>query len=159
MYSIPAFVMIAVNVICLWMMVFFGEGRSHPIGQDPRCDEYGSGQTQCEKKTDSELVQLFLDKNSALHDLYLQKLSISNETAYAGSFTNIQNGCVEGLTMDYDSHRFPQYLIHSSCNTKCTTTTDRLLVLNLKSSELCSNEVQDNDISDQRPVFITVCVE
>ena len=155
MYSLSCLLFIATSVIGLWTMTVFKEGQSYPVGHDPQCGGLGSGSAPCENKTDSELAEIFKSKNRGKANLYLQKFVIGNETVYAGSVTDIQNGCVDEWRMDYDSQRFPQYLIHSSCkkSTKCTTALESLQVLNLTSVELCQEG------SNQPPVFLSICLE
>ena len=155
MYSLSSSLVIATTVFCVWTAVFFEAVQSFPTGQDPRSDEHGSGSVQCEKKTDSDLIKLFAGENEGREDVYLQKFLIGNKTVHAGSFTNIHNDCVKDLIMDYDSQRFPQYLIHTTCETssKCTEGTDKISPLNLTSIQLCE------DGTNQAKVVLSVCLE
>ena len=148
MYSLSCLLLIATNVIGLWTMTIFKEGQSYPVGP-------GSGSAPCKNKTDSELAEIFNSINEGKENLYLQKFVIGNETVYAGSVTDIQNGCVDEWRMDYDSQRFPQYLIHSGCmkSENCTTAVESLPVLKLNSSELCQ------DGSNPQIVFLSICLE
>ena len=94
----------------VWMMLLFcGAGHSHPISGDQSCGGSGSSLVHCLPKLDTELEEGFRGRE----DLYLQKVRIGNETAYAGSVVDIFNDCLGELMMDYDSQRFPQYVYNS----------------------------------------------
>ena len=159
MYSQSYLFLLATNVFSVWIALLPGEGHSYPIGLDRRCVGSGAGSVQCSKKLDPELVEQFRAENPGLQNLYLQKFHLGNETAYAGSFTNIYNNCVEDLVMDYDNQRFPQYLIQSTCKNspKCKSTTDLLFVMKLNPSE-CDDQGKEN-YESQPPVFLSLCRE
>ena len=158
MYSVSYLFLLSTNVIGVGMMLFFGVGNSHPIGQNQQCGESGSASVNCVQKLGSELEEQFREENGGLQYLYLQKFRIGNKTTYAGSVTHIFNSCTEELVMDYDSERFPQYLIHSVCKDSptCSTMPHVLHVLRLNPSEC---DAQGQEIYEPHPpVFLSICI-
>ena len=114
MHSLTYLFLLATNVIGVWMVVFFGAALSNPLSdQMEGCSGSGSA---CAIKSERQLERRFIQDNDGLETLYLKKLIIGKETAYAGSLTDVVNNFyVEDLVLEYDSERFPQYTINSTC--------------------------------------------
>ena len=154
MYSVTYLSSLGMSV---WMMLlFFGAGHSKPISQDQSCDGSGSAPVHCLPKVDTELEEEFRGRE----DLYLQKVRIGNETAFAGSIVDIFNDCLGELVMDYDSQRFPQYLIQSTCKDRlhCKISSNyNIKVLKLNRSH-CDDD--GHEIYEQQPpVFLSLCID
>ena len=149
--------LLTTNVIGVWMTIFFGAVLSNPLSD--QIEQCGGSGSACAIKSESQLEEQFRGDNGGLQNLYVKKLIVGKETAYAGSFTNIFNHCVEDLVMGFDSERFPQYMINSTCkeDPTCSTTTDILFVRKLDTSACDNKGWQKYD--EQPPVFLTVCRE
>ena len=156
MYSVSYLLKLAASLIGVWMMVFSGTGLSNPLSH--QLEQCGGSGSSCAIRSESYLEEQFLEDNSALYKLYAQRLIIGSETAYAASFTNIvfDNPCVEELVMDYDSERFPPYLINSTCKDDCLAIPDRFLVRKLNTAA-CEGGWQNYEL--QPPISLTVCKE
>ena len=140
----------------VWMMLpFLGAGHSHPISGDQSCGGSGYSPVHCVPKLDAELEEEFRGRE----DLYLQKVRIGNETAYAGSVVDIFNDCLGELVMDYDSQRFPQYVIQSTCKDRlhCKISSQyNIKVLKLNSTH-CDDDGREK-YELHAPVFLSLCV-
>lgn len=161
MYSVSRFLSLAASFVGVWMLLLCGAGHSAPVKRDiHQCGGSGSESVpvHCVKQLDSKLVDDFLLANGGNALLYLQKFLIGNETAYAGSSTHIYKNrdCVEELVIDYDSQRFPQYVIQSICKSNCTSTGQPLGVLKLNNTE-CGSDGREKYEELSAPVILSLC--
>ena len=155
MYSVSRSRLLATNVVGAWMIVLFATALSDPLAN--QIEQNSGPGSACAIKSEYQLEQQFLDDNAGLQNPYLRKLIAGQEAAYAGSFPNIFNSCVEELVMEHDSERFPQYVIKSTCkdDDNCIATTNVLIVRKLNRA-FCDGVWQNYDI--QPPLFVPVCV-
>ena len=140
------------------MILFFGTWNSQAVSDDSECGGSDSTSLHCMKKLSSDLKRAFRDENGGLQSLYLKKFVMGKEITYAGSVTNIQDDCVEELIMDYDSERFPQYIINSVCRDSCSAKEMPFGALKLDRSE-CDDRGLEKYDSQKPPFFLTVCVK
>ena len=156
MYSITYLFLLATNVIGVWMVVFFGTAHSNPLSD--QMEGCGGSGSACEIKSDSDLRNQFKLDNEGLETLYLKKLIIGNETAYVGSWTYVvNNSCKQDLVMEYDSARFPQYIINSICNdNSCEVEREpEPFKVRKLDTTVCDSEGQQKYI--EQKLFLTVC--
>ena len=149
MYSVSYLLLLAANMVGVWVTVSFEGGYSHPNFPGVHCDEWTG-------YNDSDLEKHFRVAQGGNQDQYLQRFLIGNQSVYAGSLTHISNNCVEELVMDYDCLRFPQYLLQSTCKPTCKIMKERLEVLKLTPSESGDQGQEQYKIS-QASIVLSLC--
>ena len=157
MYSVSHSCLLAANVVGAWMIIFFGAALSDPLANQIE-QSSGSG-SACAIKSESQLEQQFIADNGGLQSLYLRKLIAGEEAAFAGSFTSIFNSCVDEWVMDYDSERFPQYVIKSTCrdDVNCTAKSSQPLFVRKLNRTSCTGVWQNYE--ELPPLLLTVCAD